>query len=239
MMGFFRSIHRLSLRKRLFFLLFLMLFTIKGSSIYQLSVMTQVHDAGKKTNIVNKVNTTKSIVLHFYGEFLSGNLQEEDAKKNAIEMINSLDVGDVIFIYDYNTCELLAYKSRQDLVNTNGCNMTSSNGVPHAKKYINLVLNDGEGFYQQLAETKDRKLKQKTLYISSFKPWKWMFGTGDFIDNYSKEYTGVLIEMILITTVWGFLIIVVVNNISGGISNKIRIMEKLIRMSKQNDDAQE
>lgn len=127
----------------------------------------------------------------------SGAITEEEAKAQAIDMVNTLRYGpegkDYLWINDFHPTMIL----HPYTTSLNGTDLTDYKD-PHGKaiflEMVKVCKESGKGFVEYMWQWKDQKDKivPKISYVQSFKPWGWIIGTGMYIDDVNTEIWSIL-----------------------------------------------
>jgi len=93
--------------------------------------------------------------------------------------------NDYFYISDYNSTLI----SHPYLKNKDFSNITDINGHLIVPPLVKVAREKGEGFirYWWKKNTQDSKPYEKLTYARDFAPWKWVVGTGVYIDDIQKE----------------------------------------------------
>jgi signal transduction histidine kinase len=86
------------------------------------------------------------------------------------------------FIYDYNGVNLM-HPIKPQLVGKNLYNLKDKNGVLLIQKLIQSAKNGGEYVYYIWEHPKTKKPENKIGYALGIDDWKWMIGTGLYIND--------------------------------------------------------
>ena len=86
------------------------------------------------------------------------------------------------FIYDYNSVNLM-HPIKPYLVGKNLSNLKDINGVPILKQMVAYAKNNG-GYVEYVWDhPKTKKLENKIGYALGIQDWKWMVGTGVYLND--------------------------------------------------------
>ncbi len=181
------------------------------------SLMNQKKDAVKKM-----VESAYSLVGRAYGEYLSGDLSEEDAQAKALSILNEIRYDEGMKNYFWiNTIEanheslMIMHPYRTDLVGEDVTYLQDPYGVYLFKDMIGLVQEQGEGYTSYHWQYMDDagRIEPKISFIKLFVPWNWIIGTGLYLDDINREINQITDQITLyISAVLFFIILLLVYN---------------------------
>ncbi|AKF25978.1 hypothetical protein YH65_06030 [Sulfurovum lithotrophicum] len=190
-----RSITSLYMWGMLIIFLFVILFTT-------LVVYEEYSDLEKETAVIRKqyieeqkstirydIDRVLGFIEHSYGSW-KNILDEEKLKSQVINAIEELygrpDGTGYVFIYDFNGTNL----SDPIHLQNKGKNLYTfkdPNGVEVIKELINVSQEPDGGFVKYMwIKPGTGMAASKLSYARAFKPWKWMVGTGVYLDEVEK-----------------------------------------------------
>jgi len=186
------SVHILSMIvMSLFVILFttLVIYEEYNEFEYEANILREKYITTQKEQIIYDINRVLSFIEHTYSQKNSP-LNEEEIQKSVIDTIEHLygrpDGRGYIFIYDFNGVNLsdpIQVENR----GKNFYNLKDHKGVQVIKELIDSSRLDGGGFveYEWLKPTTNR-VSQKISYARAFEPWRWMVGTGVYLDEVER-----------------------------------------------------
>ncbi|WP_407311701.1 methyl-accepting chemotaxis protein [Desulfosporosinus sp. SB140] len=126
-----------------------------------------------------------------YQQEQQGSLTEAQAKQLAVNVMTSMRYGDDGQGYYWGdtidgTC--VFHGTNQSLVGTNRNNSKDSKGNYYIQEIRKAALNGGGyiNYWFPKADPKDTIQYPKRGYALEFKPWQWVIGTGNYIDDIQK-----------------------------------------------------
>jgi methyl-accepting chemotaxis protein len=130
------------------------------------------------------VETVHSMVTSYAERAKAGEFSEEEAQKRALRTLTTLryDKNQYFWVNDWNG-NMLAHGTRPDLVGQNLLDKTDTNGVKIYVDFIDIAQNKGEGPYQYNWPDAQGNAKPKISYIKGLPEWKWLVGSGVFLDD--------------------------------------------------------
>lgn len=139
-----------------------------------------------KNKLKDLTNSAETILLKFYDMYKSGKLTEEEAKKQALNWMKDIRYGksDYFFVSDYNSVLI----SHPELMGRDFSNVKDVYGNLIVPNIVKVALEENDGFtsywWRRIGETEP---SEKLTYSKHFPQWKWVFGTGVYIDDIEKE----------------------------------------------------
>ncbi|MFW2579127.1 methyl-accepting chemotaxis protein [Aliarcobacter butzleri] len=115
--------------------------------------------------------------------------EEKELKAKALEEISKIRFGQdgYFFVYDYDGTNIM-HPVNPALVGKNLMENKSKKGVYYIKDLIEAAKKGGGTILFDFQKTKDDpKLYDKIGYADGLQEWKWMIGTGVYIDNVEKN----------------------------------------------------
>lgn len=141
---------------------------------------TQLIEA-KKRELRNYVTQARNGFYFIYG---SAPPDDEDAKRQVMQILAAMIYGDegFFFVYDYDGLNLVSPR-QTELINTNQWEMRDSEGTPVVQEFINTARS-GAGYVEHLwPKPSTGEDARMITYVTSFPSWRWAVGTGVFIDD--------------------------------------------------------
>lgn len=155
----------------------------------------------KKEMIKEIINSSISIVKNEYHKSQIGLISETQAKENAISTIKSIRYGtqnkDYVWITD-ETPIMIMHPYRTDLNGKNVKNFKDPNGFRMFYEMVKRVRSEGSAYvdYQWQWMDDTSRIVPKISYITEFKDWKWIIGTGVYIEDIRESIAGVVNSLI-------------------------------------------
>ncbi len=146
----------------------------------------------KREMIRELTNSTVSMINRWHEVQLKGLISENEAKKNAIDLIKNLRYGQELKDYFWVTNlhpQMIVHPYRPDL---DGSDLTDFEDLKDKKLFVemvNVVLSSGEGYVDYMWQWKDdsSKIVPKLSYVKKFEPWGWVIGTGIYVEDVKME----------------------------------------------------
>jgi len=147
----------------------------------------------EKKKMVQSLNQTAWSILDFYyQESVKGNLTRKEAQSQSLSRIEYMKYGadekDYFWIIDMEP-QMIMHPYRKELVGQNLSNYSDAKGKKLFMEAVTTVKMEGEGYISYMWQKRDDSLKivPKISFVKGFEPWKWIVGTGIYLDDVSKE----------------------------------------------------
>ena len=149
----------------------------------------------KREKIKEQTEVVASIINHYHDMVVAGTLTDEDARRQAAEAVRAVrygpemndyfwinDTDHIMVMHPFNTA--LEGKSVKDNKDPTGKKMF--------EEMVDVALSDKAGFVDYMWQYKDQKnrIVPKISYVQYFEPWKWVVGTGMYIEDVNEEIAG-------------------------------------------------
>ncbi len=153
---------------------------------YQQSVssMRQVLYDDYDEQIKDQVGNVITLLNEIYAECQEGAYTEEEAKKQAADLVRELRYGESgyfwIDTYEGDNVVLLG----QETERTNRMELEDSHGYQMIKDIIKNGRQEDGGFTEYyFTKEGSTETYPKRAYSKAFEPWEWVIGTGNYVDE--------------------------------------------------------
>ena len=173
---------------------------IGGISISNISTMTSTANKnyenarldGYNTEIKSQVQSVIAILQAEYDKSQNGDLTEDEAKKEAAEIVRNMryrDDGSGYFWIDDTDYNLIMHPILTDQEGNNRYDLTDQNGVKIIQEIMKVSTgSDGGGFNEFYFTKADGvTVAPKIAYSQIFTPWNWVVSTGNYVDDMEAE----------------------------------------------------
>ena len=176
---------------------------IGGISISNISTMTSTANKnyenarldGYNTEIKSQVQSVIAILQAEYDKSQNGDLTEDEAKKEAAEIVRNMRYRDDesgYFWIDDTDYNLIMHPILTDQEGNNRYDLTDQNGVKIIQEIMKVSTgSDGGGFNEFYFTKADGvTVAPKIAYSQIFTPWNWVVSTGNYMEaemNSSKN----------------------------------------------------
>ena len=165
----------------------------------------------KQQQTQHLVEVAHSLIAASYKDFKDGKITEEQAKQEAIAAVMKIryDNGNYFWINDMKAV-MIGHAVKPSLNGKDLSKLADPNGKLLFTEFVNLIKKTPEGGVVDYLWEKpgNDQPVEKISYVKGFTPWKWVLGTGIYIDDVKasmwSSVQGLLIEVVVIT----FLIII-------------------------------
>jgi two-component system NarL family sensor kinase len=141
---------------------------------------TQLIEA-KKRELRNYVTQARNAVFFLYG---NARVDDIDRKDRVQQILSAMIYGEegFFFVYDYDGKNIVSPRQTW-LINTNQIDLTDSEGTPVVQEFIR-VARSGSGYVEHLWPKPTTGEEARMIsYVTIFPAWRWVVGTGVFIDD--------------------------------------------------------
>jgi methyl-accepting chemotaxis protein len=144
----------------------------------------------RKVGIRQSVEVMSSVVDWAYKQEVAGTLTREQAQKQALQAVNDARyAGKEYFWINDMDVRLLTHPFRPDLNGKDVSNIKDPDGNPVFVAFVNTVKKDGSGYLSYLwPKPGQDKPVEKVSYVTGFKPWGWVIGSGLYMDDLRSDF---------------------------------------------------
>ncbi len=138
----------------------------------------------KKAELKNYVTQARNGFYYIYG---NAHPEDESAKLQIAQILAAMVYGEdgFFFVYDYDGNNVVSPRQTH-LINKNWSGLTDSEGTPVVDELIRIGRT-GSGYHSYLWEKPSTgEEAQMISYITSFPVWRWVVGTGVFVDDVTE-----------------------------------------------------
>lgn len=200
-------------------------------------------EASVETKLIDETQLAVSAIQELYKKQQAGELTEEQAKKQAADVVRDLryDNGKGYFWIDTEEGVNVVLLGR-DTEGKSRINSVDPKGRYFIKEMIQNGLKEGGGFTDLMfAKPNETEPLPKRNYTTTFKPYKWVLGTGVWIDDIDKQVVereavlsdalrADIIHMVLLMLVLQVIFIAFAVWLAGSIAGPIQKVTDYIRM---------
>ncbi len=187
----------------------------------------------KKDELTQLGATAHSILKFYQGKVDAGELDEQAAQKLAIEnlAVLSYDGENYFWVNDYNAT-IVMHATKPELNGKDLSNFEDPNGKKIFSEFSRVAKAEGAGFVDYMwPKPGSEEPIDKLSYVTAFKPWGWVIGTGVYMDDldaitvYQVTIMSVVALIILLTFV--FIAFTLSRNISRRVNSLTHVMNSL------------
>jgi PAS domain-containing protein len=168
----------------------------------------------QKRKLIHEITSSANSLLGYYQSLeAGGSMSTEEAKGQAMAAVSRIRYGqagkDYFWITD-TVPRMIIHPYRPDL---NGADLTEyrdSNGKQVFVEFVKAVRSKGESYVDYMWQWNDDTTRTvpKLSYVSLFKPWGWIVGTGIYIEDVRTEIARIERSALIISGSIGLLIII-------------------------------
>jgi len=170
----------------------------------------------KQESTKDQVTNAYSIIKYQYSLYQQGKLTEEQAKAEALSLINAIRYSNnnYFWINDYNP-KMIMHPIKPALNGKNIANITDPNGTYLFVDMVDVVKSKGEGFVPyQWAKPGFDKPVDKISFVKGFDAWQWIIGSGTYLDDIDETFTNHR-NILIINTVIIAIVLIFISYIIG------------------------
>ena len=135
----------------------------------------------KQDELKNYLSIARTAVVNTYGRAAP---DDEDAKLAVSRELAAMLYGQdgYFFVFDYDGTNLVAPR-QTELINKNWSGLKDGNGVPITDELIKIARTGGGYHSFEWPKPSTGELGQMVVYVNGLQDWRWVVGTGIFIDD--------------------------------------------------------
>ncbi|WP_320174190.1 cache domain-containing protein [Maridesulfovibrio sp.] len=169
--------------------------------------MPAVRDAllfQRKESLKHMTQVAIGVLDHLRDQELKGIISTEEARRKGAEIIGMMRFGpdnkDYFWINDFNA-KMIMHPYMPELDGRDMSKFADFKGKLLIVEMINATAKDGSAFvdYHWQWQDQPNKIVPKISYVQRFYPWKWIVGTGLYLDDLESEAAARNRELIMMT----------------------------------------
>lgn len=187
----------------------------------------------RKVKVRQLVESAQSLVAAYEMEAKAGRLTQAEAKAAALAALKAMRYGkDDYFWVNDMTPTMLMHPVKRELDGQPLAEMKTPDGARLFVDMVAIVASQGADFYQYLwPKPGFEQPVRKLSYVSGFKPWDWVIGTGIYLDDMEAAFWAgareLMAYVLAIVLIVGVLAIVIAGRIAKPLVGLTRVMEKM------------
>lgn len=155
---------------------------------------------GYRTEIKSQVQTVLAVLQAEYAKAEAGELTEEEAKKEAAEIVRGMRYGDDAsgyFWIDDTEYTLVMHPILVEQEGSNRFDLEDQNGVMIIQEVMKVCQSADKGGFNEFYFTKADgvTVAPKEAYSAMFEPWGWAVSTGNYVDDMNADMAGMKAEI--------------------------------------------
>lgn len=153
-------------------------------------------DEGYRTEIKSQVQSVLAILQCEYDKAAAGELTEEEAKREAAEIVRAMryrDDDSGYFWIDDKEYTLIMHPILPEQEGNNRYELEDQNGVMIIQEIMKVCQSADKGGYNEFYFTKADgvTVAPKVAYSGYFEPWGWAVSTGNYVDDMEAQMQAV------------------------------------------------
>ncbi|MDD6810734.1 MAG: cache domain-containing protein [Lachnospiraceae bacterium] len=149
-------------------------------------------DEGYRAEIKSQVQSVLAVLQAEYDKAAAGEMSEEEAQKEAAEIVRSMryrDDGSGYFWIDDSEYTLVMHPILSEQEGNNRYELEDQNGVMIIQEIMKVCQSSEGGGYNEFYFTKADgvTVAPKVAYSGYFEPWGWAVSTGNYVDDMEVE----------------------------------------------------
>ena len=175
--------------RRLMVLVGLVAVMFVGIGVFSLSGLRDALYEQKSDETRRIVEVAYSLVQDFHARAGRGELTEAKAQEGALAALKALRYeGDQYFWVNNMDALMLMHPTAPKLVGTSLLTLKDAHGEFIFADMVEVVKKKGAGHYTYYWPPDSKSPKPKVSYVSGFKPWGWIIGSGVFVEDVEKIF---------------------------------------------------
>lgn len=157
----------------------------------------------KRVQTRNIVNIGLATLQHYHDMELAGVLSREQAQEKAKEAVKAMKFGerglDYLWINDFSP-NMIMHPFRPDLDGKDLSGVKDPDGLKLFVEFVKVCSRDGKGYvpYKWQYYNNAERIEPKLSYVAAFSPWKWIIGTGVYLDDVKATVKSMAFILLLI-----------------------------------------
>ncbi|HVI53051.1 MAG TPA: cache domain-containing protein [Candidatus Sulfotelmatobacter sp.] len=143
----------------------------------------------RESKVRGLAETAHAIIAHEQDRVHQGEITEDEARKTAIRELRAIRYGgtEYFFVYDYdgNAQMVPPWPEREG---KNFLAVKDANGVPFIQKLIEMAQKGGGAVFYEYSKPGVSTPQPKVSYAMGVPDWKWMVGTGLYMDDMNAQF---------------------------------------------------
>ncbi|MGE5514556.1 MAG: methyl-accepting chemotaxis protein [Bacteroidota bacterium] len=206
-----------------------------GFVILAVVALSQLYDAmvaDRVAKVRNLTETARGVVQSFHDRATAGEFDQITAQAMAREALRNVryDKVEYFFVYNQDAINVLL-PPKPDREGSYMGDLKDSDGVPMVLRLIEQAKAGGGSVFYKFPRPGSDVAEPKVSYAVGFDPWKWVIGTGIYIDDVKAEFKsvavkfGIVFAVVMIAAVG--LVTALSRHIGGGVIRLVKVTERL------------
>lgn len=167
----------------------------------------------KKQSLRNLTQLAIGLIDHYHQQELLGKMTTAEAQAEAKKRINEIrygaDTKDYYWVLDSKP-KMIVHPYRPDFIGKGFANLNDARGNRLIKEILTKTNSTGEAFVRYYWQWQDMpdKIEPKLSFAMRYEPWKWIIGTGVYLDDLEADVANRNIELLYATVMIIILIVI-------------------------------
>jgi methyl-accepting chemotaxis protein len=178
-----------SLGGRLYAIIGIAFIAFFAVSFYQTFHLKRALESERSLDLKHLAEVATGILQEEYAASEAGQISSGEAKKRAASRLSKLryDQQGYFWINDLEP-KMIMHPMKPELEGRNLADIKDPEGVPLFMEFVRVVNERGSGFVNYSWPKPGAQAPQpKISYVTGFKPWGWVVGTGLYIDDLHQQ----------------------------------------------------
>jgi|GEM_PF-1724652 len=209
---------KLSIAVRIYLLVGLSLVTLGLMAYMSITSLDSTRQELRQGELMAITDTASSIIQGAYDRSQTGAMTVEAAQAMALQALRDIRYRGVEYMFvTSDAAVMLMHPMKPALEGTDQTNMEDPTGKKFFQEMMTVAKTQGSGFVgYQWPRGQETEPVDKLSYVSYFKPWGWVVGTGVYVDDLrAASFRTLLVQL----------------GITGGISLVVLLLATLIGRS--------
>jgi len=178
----------------------------------------------KKDNLKNAVEIASRVFADHDALVKEGVMTEKEAQDRAAHALKALRFsGNEYFWVNDANLKMVMHPIRPELNGTDLKDIRDPNGKFIFRESVRLAQNNGSGFVEYLwAKPGETMPAEKISYVKMFDPWKWVLGSGIYVDDIHKDMAKLKYYLLSGTVLFTLITLTLATVIGQGITRPLK-----------------
>ncbi|MBI9012241.1 MAG: methyl-accepting chemotaxis protein [Clostridiales bacterium] len=198
------KIKNVKLKNKIIFLaVFIIIVFSAMIGFYIIPTVSNIIEERTMVKLTQLVDLPYSEIQRQYDLYKNGDKSEEDAKQEALRFVENLRYSETEYFW-VNDMDgmMLMHPIALTLVDTNVLGLKDPDGYLFFQAMIDIVKKDDEGIIRyQWPKPGKEEPQPKISFVKGFDDWKWLIGTGVYVDDLQEIKKDIYFSVVIISVV--------------------------------------
>ena len=178
----------------------------------------------KKTGLKNVVDISFEIFNDCDALAKAGLMTRAEAQNHAIQRLKSLRYsGNEYFWINDTQARMVMHPIRPDLDGTDIKDTKDPNGTYLFREFVKIAQTNGSGYVEYLwPKPGEKEPAAKISYVKLYQPWKWILGSGIYVDDIKKDMDKLRYLLLFGTLIFTLVTLTLATVIGQGITRPLK-----------------